>query len=398
MMTKKSPFSQLFTVFLVFSSLAFYACKSNDSSQKVLKPVSLKGNLGVDSDRGFGSEMDIALSRFGNVYISDRSGEAIYILLQPSALNGAIEQRGVSYQAGRLKILTAADYSLPSKLAIDSEQNIYLVENGQTIRKINPEGNSILLAGHTGPIRRDKNLKYYRLHDHPRVSYPREPKPSEKPPQEKDYFFDGQGAQAKFNQITDLALDQAGNIYVSDDGNHAIRKISPTGWVSTIAGSTRGEKGWVDGSGKNARFNTPLGLAVDQQGQIYIADSENNCIRRISKQGQVSTFLKGSLQKNNHNLFFKPRHLAIDRYNQMYISDQQNYIYKVLTSGQIHLLAGGAKEAKIGNGKRRHLRFETIKGIDVDPDGNLYLIEDTFPNGPVIRKITRTGIVSTLAE
>ena len=104
-------------------------------------------------------------------------------------------------------------------------------------------------------------------------------------------FRDGNGAAAAFNTPSGMALDAAGNLYIADTGNHAIRKLSPQGVVSTLAGD--GSAGYLDGPAAQARFNGPTGVAVDAQGRVYVADTYNDRIRVIGNDGQVRTLAGG---------------------------------------------------------------------------------------------------------
>jgi len=106
-------------------------------------------------------------------------------------------------------------------------------------------------------------------------------------------FADGQGASARFNTPSGLALDAVGNLYVADTGNHAIRKVTPGGVVTTLAGD--GQPGWRDGPGAQARFDGPMGLAIDAAGRVIVADAYNDRIRAVAPDGTVSTIAGGAL-------------------------------------------------------------------------------------------------------
>lgn len=133
-------------------------------------------------------------------------------------------------------------------------------------------------------------------------------------------FADGAASTARFNGPYGLAVDGQGNVYVADEENEAIRKITPAGLVSTIAGN--GVAGMVDGPVNVAQFNSPTGVAVDEQGNVYVADRGNNRVRKISTAGIVSTMTGNG----NSALFNNPTGLAIDKKGQyLYITDNRNY-------------------------------------------------------------------------
>lgn len=140
-------------------------------------------------------------------------------------------------------------------------------------------------------------------------------------------FTDELAAQARFNTPSGLALDAAGNLYVADTGNHAIRKVSPQGQVTTLAGD--GAPGWRDGPGAQARFNAPLAVAVDARGRVFVADTHNDRIRMISPEGEVTT-LAGAGRPGDADgpadkaLFDTPSGLALDAQGRLWVADTRN--------------------------------------------------------------------------
>ena len=161
-------------------------------------------------------------------------------------------------------------------------------------------------------------------------------------------FRDGVGAAAAFNTPSGLALDGAGNLYVADAGNHAIRKITPQGAVSTVAGD--GQAGYLDGPGAHARFNGPTGVAVDAQGRIYVADTYNDRIRVIGSDGQVRTLAGGDrpgYQDGPGALarFDTPTGLALDRHGRVLVADLRNdAIRRIGLDGAVSTLLEGIPE------------------------------------------------------
>lgn len=148
-------------------------------------------------------------------------------------------------------------------------------------------------------------------------------------------FTDAPGSQARFNTPSGLALDAAGNLYIADTGNHAIRKLSPQGQVTTLAGD--GAPGWRDGPGSQARFNAPLAVAVDAQGRVFVADTHNDRIRMITPDGQVTT-LAGSGHPGEADgagskaQFDTPSGLAFDAQGRLWVADTRNDALRIVAT------------------------------------------------------------------
>ena len=207
-------------------------------------------------------------------------------------------------------------------------------------------------------------------------------------------FADGTGAAAQFDDPRGIALDAQGNLYVVDENNHKIRKITPEGEVSTLAGSTLG---FSDGAGENAQFYDPIGIAVDEQGNIYVGDANNNRIRKITPNGVVST-LAGSTAgyadgTGGSAQFDFPNGVAVDAQGNVYVADSYNHkIRKVSPNGEVSTLAGSTQG--LANGLSTAAQFNFPTGIAVDSRGNVYV---TDSNNHQIRKITSSGVVTTFS-
>lgn len=195
---------------------------------------------------------------------------------------------------------TAATFNTPVSVAVDAAGNLYVLEYwGGVVRKITPAGDVTTLAG----------------------SSPRG-------------FADGTGPAAKFGSGYNIAIDASGNLYVADSSNHRIRKITPTGVVTTLAGT--GTPGAVDGPGNSATFSSPGGVAVDAHGNVYVADSGNSLLRRITPAGVVSTLAgqKGITGGQDGigaaATFAQPLGLTINAAGTLYVADTfGNLIRKV---------------------------------------------------------------------
>ena len=210
-------------------------------------------------------------------------------------------------------------------------------------------------------------------------------------------YADGQGASAYFSNPKGMAIDAAGNIYVADTFNNRIRKVTAAGVVTTIAGD--GTAGYADGQGVAAKFNNPYSLTLDTAGNIYVADTKNNRIRKISTSGAVTTiagyFFSGYLDgPATVAQFQNPKGIAIDNTTGiLYVTDTtNNRIRKIATDGTVSTFAGSTAGSADGQGTAAN--FSNPIGITIDSAGNFY-VGDYFNS--VVRKVSNTGLVSTYA-
>lgn len=284
-----------------------------------------------------------------------------------STFSGSATLRGSTDAVG-----TAARFSTPYGAAYDANGNAYITDNSNhTVRKVTPAGVVSTIAGSAGNSGTADSTG-------------------------------GSGLTARFNSPTGIAVDTAGNIYVSDYGNQTIRKISADyTQVTTVAGAA-GVGGDTDGPAANARFAGPDGLAVDADGNLYVADSGNSTIRKITAStGAVST-LAGSSGTNGFQdgtgpaaSFNLPTGVAIDASGNVYVTDLINHtIRKVTSAGVVTTLAGTAGSSGTTNGTGAAARFKEPYGIAIDSAGNLFVTD--YANS-LVRKITPAGVVSTLA-
>jgi len=211
---------------------------------------------------------------------------------------------------------------------------------------------------------------------------------------------DGTGAAAQFNNPTALALDSSGNLYVADEGNNTIRKVTPAGVVTTLAGKA-GVAGSADGTGATAQFNSPFGVAVDPAGNVYVADLRNETIRQITPAGVVTT-LAGSVGASGSAdgtgsaaRFNNPYALAAGLDGNLYLADNGNStIRKIAPGGVVTTLAGKAGNAGSADGTGTAAQFSFPAGIAIDGIGDIY-VADTANS--TMRMISPTGVVTTLA-
>jgi streptogramin lyase len=302
----------------------------------------------------FSSPEGIAIDNSGNIVVAD-SGSSRILTLTSETSN------------------TEVSFSGPLSIAIDSSGTIIVSDNNYVISKITVTEEIVIrvpsfvstLAGIPGTVGSQN----------------------------------GPGGQATFTYPIDVAIDNAGNIYVADATNSCIRKIDTTGIVSTFAGIV-GTNGFQNGPRADATFNTPYGVALDSLGNVYVAEYSNHCIRKIDSSGNVSTLAgTGSPGSQNGSVseatFNGPTGVVVDSLGNIYVSDHNNHcIRKVDTTGNVSTLAGILGTLGFQDGPAAQSLFNYPWGVAVDSSDNLYVSDH---NNHRIRKIDSTGNVTTLA-
>lgn len=244
-----------------------------------------------------------------------------------------------------------AQFSDPYAVATDVSGNIYVADaDNNAIRKITPGGIVSTVAG-------DGNRG----------------------------FKNGNGAGAEFNFPHALVVDSAGNIYVADTFNQMIRKITPAGVVSTLAGD--GTAGFANGTGAAAEFNAPSGITIDRYGNLFISDSNNQRIRKITPAGAVSTL-------NLTVLLSGPQGIAVNASGDLYVVESGKGLIRKITSEGTVTTVAGSEPGGFADGQGTAALFFVPEGIAIDTQGNLYIGD---LGNDRIRKITPSGYISTIA-
>lgn len=300
----------------------------------------------------FRSPHGLAVDTAGNVYIADRANNSIRVL-RPDGRVKTLAGSGTSgYQDGTG---TSADFSQPWGLAVTDDGIVYVADTkNNRIRRISKDGVVTTFAG-----RGDRG------------------------------YGDGVGVAATFWEPTDIEIDSKGNLFVVDHGSHIIRKITPTGEVSTFAG-IKGTQGSANGLGTAASFNFPYGLGIDEDDNIYVADEWNHMIRKIDPNGLVTTLAGDGISGSNDTIaalsrFKYPFDVAVDHNGELFIADGWNYcIRKIDSTGIVSTYAGFPGNTETVDGIGINAAFKTPTGIAFDHENSM-IIADAYDY--IIRKL-----------
>jgi sugar lactone lactonase YvrE len=284
----------------------------------------------------------------GNIYVADNGNNLIRIITPDGKVSTLAGAGGFGYADGQAP---HALFFNPTGVACDGHGNVYVADfSNNRIRKI--AGGIVSTLAGTGAVG----------------------------------DVDGDGGIAKFAGPGAVVCDASGIIYVADEVNNSIRSVTPSGAVNTIAGT--GFAGYADGDVRTAQFNRPTSLACDSLGNIYVADYNNNRIRKVTPSGVVSTVAGtgyvGSVDGNGATAeFVYPVGIACDHLGSLYVTDV-NACRKITPAGIVSTLAGSTVSGFV-NGNGTIAQFYYPGGVAVDAQGNIY-IADSENNR--IRKIT----------
>lgn len=329
---------------LVAGSLLVVNLSGCDSGENVVRkipkvPLVNTGNVTtLSNNQGlpftFSSPRGVAVDSVGNVYVAD-------------TFNYAVKKIDLTNTVTTI----ASSITQPYGIAVDANNNVYVAETGaQRIRKIDNSGVITVFAGSTTPG-----------------------------------STDAQGALASFWYPMGLAFDASGNLYVADQGNSLIRKIDTLANVTTVAGKA-GISGYFDAIGTSAIFYQPTGVAVDANNRLFVADSVNNRIRVVDlTTNMVSTYAGSGAYGNSNDAiaknasFSNPSGVAVDADGNVYVADQySNSIRKIDATGVVTTLAGRSS-SNFADGQGSAAQFNAPFSVCVDALGRVY-VADTFNN------------------
>ena len=326
--------------------------------------VSGSTNGSTGTSARFSSPSGVVVDSSGNIFIGDGANGTVRRITSAGAVTtfvGTAGSQGSTDGTG-----AGAMFYRPAGIARDANNNLYVADPvANTIRKITTGGVVTTLAGYSAVVGANDNT----------------------------------GSLAGFRGPSGVVADSSGNLFIADTGNHTIRKVTPAGVVTTFAGLA-GTAGSTNATGTSARFNSPNGLAIDSSNNIYVADTGNHTIRKVTSGGVVTTVaglagISGSTNATGTSARFNsPAALAVTSAGILYVADTGNYTIRkiVLSTGAVTTLAGAAgTSGTTDSATGTSARFGLIYGLGVASNGNIFVSDFS---GSTIRKIVPTGTVA----
>ncbi|HZY35389.1 MAG TPA: hypothetical protein VFE53_02000 [Mucilaginibacter sp.] len=300
----------------------------------------------------FNNPAGLSVDSKGNLFVSDTYND----LVREISTTGNVTTIAGNQSAGLVNgAALSAEFYAPSGQVVDAQGNLYVSDQGNNvIRKITPAGVVTTYAG-TGQAGYRNGAT------------------------DTAHWKGAPDSLAVFNSPQGLCIDAAGNLYVADRGNNVIREIMPNGRTKTIAGNK--VKGFIDATDEAAFFNNPTGVAIDSKGNVWVTDQGNSALREISSSGVVTTIFGSPAQTS---LLGYPSGIAIDAQGNLYITDETGRIFEYTAGGVLYVLAGAQGGAGFTNGAGNSALFNYPQAIAVDASGNIY-VADQYNN--CIRKL-----------
>jgi sugar lactone lactonase YvrE len=332
-----------------------------DSSNRVVRKVTPTGMVSTVVT-GLGSLSGVAVGTDGTLYVGKQGATRVMSISGGGAVNVFA---GGTTSGSNDGVGSDAQFASAQALALAASGNLYVADSANnTVRRITPAGVVTTIAG-AGSIGSTDS-------GHP---------------------------TARFRTPAGMAVDSLGNVWIADRGNNSIRRLTGS-TVTTIAGSTTGLSGCVDATGAAARFASPESVAVDAAGNVFVADTGNNRIRKITPAGVVSTFAGqdaagGADGDRAVATFYSPKGIAFDRSGNLFVADTWNHtIRKITPGGTVSTIAGQAGASGSSDAVGAAARFSYPWDVAVDADGNVFVADSA---NQVIRKIAPDHTVTTVA-
>jgi len=324
------------------------------------------GRPAVQAPIGGLLSLDVATDSAGNMFICD-ADNAMVMRVGPDGILNVVAGNGILSRSGDGGFAVNASLDSPLAIAVDNNGNIYIAEYGSHVRKVTPDGIIQSIAG-TG---------------------------------DAGYSGDGGPAtQARLNVPRGLAVDSAGNLYIADTGNNVIRKVTPDGTITTVAGTGQAGLAGDGGRATSAQLNYPTRLALNPTGDLYITDTYNARVRKLSA-GIITTVAGGAFDFSDAipatQAGIIPLAVSVDPAGNLYLLDLiAKGVRKVDLSGKIVTVAGSGASGFSGDGgPALQARFNLVSpGLAIDSAGNILVADDQNRR---VRKITADGNIQTAA-
>ncbi len=343
-------------------------------SAQIITTIAGGGSSGLgDGGQATNAELDrptsVAKDNTGNVYITDRQNNRIRKVSSTGIIT-TVAGTGAAGFGGDGTAATLATMNQPYGITVDNSGNIYFSDGeNHRVRKINTAGIITTIAG-TGAT-----------------------------------TSGGDGGQATDAQVgwpAGIAIDNSGNIYITESENHCVRKVSPSGIITTIAGTGMAGYSGNNGPAIAAKLDQPHGIALDATGNIYVVENNNDCVRKIDVSGTITTFAGGSNGYSGDNgpasaaKFRKPIGIAINSTGYIYIADVSNHcVREIDPSGIIHTVAGTGTLGFYGDGgNATAAKLSNPTGVAIDAYNNVYIADwgndrvRTFRSSVSIEKVS----------
>jgi uncharacterized protein (TIGR03437 family) len=330
----------------------------------IINTIAGNGSFGFFGDGGpaidaeFTSPNGLALDSAANLYVADTGNERIRKFTAGGTINTIVGNgANASSYSGDGGPAARAQLNGPKGAAVDAAGNVYIADTGNNrVRVVSSQGVITTLAG-TGAAGFSGD--------------------------------NGPAAGAQLNQPFGLAVDAAGNLYIADFSNNRVRKVSSKGVITTVAGTgTPGDSG-DGGQAASAQLNTPTGVAVDAAGNLYISEFNSGLVRKVSPQGVIRT-----IAGNGTPQLSIPAGLAVDASGNVYVADAGNNVVREISpAGAISTFAGGGTGGYPGDGgPATQAQLQGPAGVAVDAAGNVYITESSSR----IRKVYQGGLIVTI--